>query len=70
MADVTIYTRPDCPYCAAAKQFYTEQGIPVEEINVRENPEAQEKVVGLTGGRRALPIVIENGELMIGFTGC
>lgn len=69
MADVIIYTKPGCPYCAAAKAHYTEQGIPFEEVNVREVPGAQEKVLALTKGQKIVPVIVEKGELKVGFGG-
>jgi glutaredoxin 3 len=69
MSDVTIYTKTGCPYCAAAKKHYSDQGIAFEEINVQENPEEMDKVLNLTGGKRIVPVVIDHGELKIGFGG-
>lgn len=69
MADVTIYTKPGCPYCAAAKQFYSQHQIPFEEINVKETAGAMEKVQQLTGGKRIVPVIVDHGELKVGFGG-
>ena len=69
MADVTIYTKPGCPYCAAAKQHYSEEGIPFDEISVRDNLSAQEKVLDLAGGKQVVPVIIDHGKVLIGFGG-
>jgi glutaredoxin len=69
MSDVTIYTKDGCPYCAAAKQHYTEQGIAFEEINITQKPEAKEKLLELTKGEKIVPVIIEKGEIKIGFGG-
>jgi glutaredoxin len=67
--EVTIYTKPGCPYCAAAKKYYTESAIPFEEISVTGNPEAQAALLALTKGVKAVPVVSDHGELKVGFGG-
>lgn len=69
MVDVTIFTKPGCPYCAAAKKFYTDNGVRYEEINVKESPAAMEKVIKLAGGQRIVPVIIDHGEVKLGFGG-
>ncbi|MEW5993133.1 MAG: glutaredoxin family protein [Candidatus Zixiibacteriota bacterium] len=69
MADVTIYTKDGCPYCAAAIQHYTEQGIAFEEINVHKTPGAKDKVLELTKGQSIVPVIVEKGEIKVGFGG-
>jgi glutaredoxin 3 len=69
MSDVTIYTKEGCPYCAAAKQHYSDEGIAFEEIDVRQAPGAKEKVLELTGGQRIVPVIVERGEVKVGFGG-
>ncbi len=67
--DVTIYTKTGCPYCAAAKKHYTDQHIAFHEINVNERPEAMDKVLQLTQGKRIVPVIVENGQVKMGFGG-
>lgn len=69
MSDVIMYTKPGCPYCAAAKEHYTGNGVAFEEINVVDNPEAQKKLLELSGGKRIVPVVIDKGEVKIGWGG-
>lgn len=69
MADVTMYTKPGCPYCAAAKDHYSNQGIVFDEINVIGNLEAQKKVLELSGGERIVPVVVDGEEVKIGWNG-
>ncbi len=68
MAEVTIYTKPGCPYCAAAKEHYSKQGISFTEIDVYEIPGAKEEAIRLTG-RRIVPVIIEDGKVQVGFGG-
>lgn len=69
MSEVTIYTKEGCPYCAAAKLHYTEQGIDFKEIDIYETPAAKDEVLRLTGGERIVPVIVENGKVTTGFGG-
>lgn len=69
MSNVTMYVKDGCPYCAAAKKHYTEQGIPFEEINVFDTPGAKEKVLELTGGQAIVPVIVDGDEVTKGFGG-
>ena len=69
MAEVIIYTKTGCPYCAAAKKHYTDTGIPFTEINVTEKPEEKDNVLKLSGGKRIVPVIVEKGEVKLGFGG-
>lgn len=69
MSEVTIYTKVGCPYCAAAMKHYSEEGIAFQEIDVNETPGAKDKVLDLTRGQRIVPVIVERGEVKIGFGG-
>jgi len=38
MVDVTIYTRPGCPYCSRAVDLLTRKGVEFNEINAGATP--------------------------------
>ncbi len=69
MKNVTIYTKTGCPYCAAAKKHYTDEGVDYAEVNVTEQPGMKQKVLELTGGRRDVPVIDEDGAITVGFGG-
>ena len=67
---VTIYTKPGCPYCAAAKEDLQRRGIDYDEIDVYATPGARETVAQLTGGQRVVPVLVDDrDEVHIGFGG-
>ena len=41
---VIIYTKPGCPYCAAAKQDLEARGVDYDEIDVYTTPGAREQL--------------------------
>jgi len=55
----TIYTKPGCPYCAAAKLDLEARSIDYREIDVYTSPGAREDLAELTGGMNVVPVVIE-----------
>ena len=65
---VTIYTKTGCPYCVAAKEDLKKRNVRFEEINVYEKPEAKKKVVELAG-RRLVPVIVDGGNIRVGFQG-
>jgi glutaredoxin len=70
MADeVLIYGKDSCPYTAAAVEDYQSRDIPVRYINVKKDRVELEKMITLTGGRRQVPVIVENGHVTVGFGG-
>ncbi len=72
MADeVFLYALSTCPWCRKAKQWFTDAGVPFEFVDVDllkgdEQEAAAEKAYQLSGGRR-FPVVVINGEVVVGF---
>jgi glutaredoxin len=67
---LTIYTKPGCPYCAAAKEDLQSRGIEYEEVDVYATTGARDTVTRLTGGQQVVPVLVdERGEVRIGFGG-
>lgn len=67
-AKVTIYTRPDCPYCAAAKEDFKKRGVTFEELDVLDNEKNRKVMIELTGERK-VPAIVEGDKVTIGFGG-
>ena len=66
---VTIYTKPGCPYCAAAKADLQGRDIEYVEIDVWSTPGAMEKLAELTNGEMVVPVLVADGEVHVGFDG-
>ena len=69
MAEVTMYTKPGCPYCAAAKKFYEDNGVAYDEFNVKADAAAAAKAEELAKGQKVVPVIVEKGEVKLGFGG-
>jgi mycoredoxin len=62
MPTVKMYTTQWCPDCLRAKRFLGDRGITVEEINVDEDPDAEDLVMSVNDGRRKVPTFEVGGE--------
>lgn len=60
--NLTLYTTPWCGDCRRAKQFLHERGIAFAEVNVDEEPEAEELVLRVNNGRRKVPTIQVDGR--------
>jgi len=68
MAEVTIYTKPTCPYCAAAKADMDGRGVAYNEVDVTADPAALAEMERASGGR-TVPVIVEGDNVIVGFGG-
>lgn len=61
MADVTIYTREYCGYCARAKALLDSKGIPYTEHDATYSRELREEMIQKANGRSTFPQIFING---------
>jgi glutaredoxin 3 len=54
MSTITIYTKPTCPYCVAAKSLFEEKGAAFTEVLVHQKPDLAKWVRERTG-RHTVP---------------
>ena len=69
MAEVTIYTKPGCPYCAAAKDDLQRRSVDYTEHNVKADPAALRQMLALNGNRRHVPTIVQGEQVTVGFQG-
>lgn len=60
---ITVYSKPNCPYCTMAKQYLEKHEFSFEVIDITENPEAREFL--LAEGHRTMPQIYHNGKLLV-----
>ena len=51
MSQVTIYTKPYCPYCIRAVSLLEKKGIDFTEVEAAFDPEKRAEMVRKSGGR-------------------
>jgi glutaredoxin 3 len=63
---VKIYSTPTCVYCRMAKQYFNENKVAYEDINVASDAKAREYIVKRTG-QMGVPVIEVGNEVVIGF---
>lgn len=63
---VKIYTTPSCVYCRMSKDFFQQNSIQFEELNVATDAAAREEMIKKSG-QFGVPVIDIDGELVIGF---
>ena len=66
MKKIIMYTTDWCRDCKSAKKFFEERGIPFEEINIENDPQAVEIVKNLNNGMRKVPTIDVEGVIVSG----
>jgi glutaredoxin 3 len=61
MADVVIYTRPFCGFCARALSLLGQKGVPFTEIEAGMNPDKRREMVERSG-RNTFPQIFIDGQ--------
>jgi glutaredoxin 3 len=67
MAQITIYTKPYCPYCIRAVSLFEKKGVEFTEVEAAFDPEKRKEMVQRAGGRSTFPQIFV-GDRHIG--GC
>jgi glutaredoxin 3 len=66
VAKVEVYSTSYCPYCMRAKALLRSKGVEFEDIDVTNDPALRAQMVKLAGGRRTVPEIFINGEIIGG----
>ena len=61
-----IYSTPVCHFCQAAKEFFKENDVTYEDINVAENAEKRQEMIEMTG-QMGVPVIKIGNDVVIGF---
>jgi glutaredoxin len=62
---VLLYSRAGCPHCDAIRGRLAARGVAVTEIDVGKRKAAIPELLKLTGGRRIVPVVVEDGVVSV-----
>jgi len=52
-----MYSTTWCPDCRRAKDFLRRHGIAFDEVNIEEDPDAEDLVIAVNNGRRRVPTI-------------
>jgi glutaredoxin len=59
---ITMYSSAWCPDCRRAKSFLKERGINFREVDIEQDPDAEEIVVKANNGKRKVPTLEIGGR--------
>ena len=63
---VIVYSTPTCPFCIYAKDYFKQNNVPFEDIDVtKDHAKAQEMVT--KSGQMGVPVIDIDGSIIIGF---
>lgn len=55
---ITFYWRPGCGFCMMLRRRLSQLGLPLDERNIWEDPDAAAAVRAVTGGSETVPTVV------------
>jgi glutaredoxin 3 len=65
-----MYTKPGCPYCAKAMDWYRAEGIPFVEKNAQDDRGHRKEMLRYSQGDPTVPVIVVDGRLkQIGWEG-
>lgn len=63
---VTIYSTPSCVYCRLAKQYFKENNVDFQEIDVAADQQKAEEMIEKSG-QLGVPVIEIDKEVIVGF---
>ncbi len=63
---IEIYSTPTCHFCQMAKEFLTENNIPFTDYNVASDIVRRKEMIDKSG-QMGVPVIVVNGQHMVGF---
>ena len=63
---VIVYSTPSCPYCVYAKEYFKENNVAFDDVDVtKDRSKAQEMVT--KSGQMGVPVIDIDGNILVGF---
>ena len=62
MAEIVIYTKPGCPYCASAIALLNKKDAAFTEIVASNDPEKKQEMIQKSGGKATFPQIFIDGK--------
>jgi glutaredoxin 3 len=58
---LVIYTKPGCPYCEQARDYYNSNGIAFTEFDAQNDKAHQREMLAFSGGDKTVPCIVKDG---------
>ncbi|HKZ76858.1 MAG TPA: Uxx-star family glutaredoxin-like (seleno)protein [Pyrinomonadaceae bacterium] len=59
---LVIYTKPGCPYCQQARDFYKAKGVSFLEYDAQNDRARRAEMFAYSGGDPTVPCIVEDGK--------
>jgi len=59
---LVIYTKPGCPYCQQARDYYNSKGIPFIDYDAQNDRARRAEMFKYSGGDPTVPCIVEDGK--------
>ena len=69
MDSATLFSKPGCPYCVAARDDLQRRSVRYVDYNVIADRAALDRMLDLNGGKRMVPTIVEGDRVKVGFHG-
>jgi glutaredoxin-like YruB-family protein len=63
---IIVYSTPTCPYCTYTKEYFKENNIAFEDVDVSKDINRAQEMVKKSG-QMGVPVIDINGSIVIGF---
>lgn len=63
---VKIYSTKTCVFCKAAKEFFKENNVAFEDVDVGSDHQAAVEMI-TKSGQMGVPVIDINGQIVVGF---
>ncbi|KKU82938.1 MAG: hypothetical protein UY09_C0001G0016 [Parcubacteria group bacterium GW2011_GWA2_47_8] len=63
---VIVYSTPTCVYCHAAKEFFKENNVAFDDIDVSGDPQKAQEMVEKSG-QMGVPVIDIDNTIVVGF---
>lgn len=59
---LVIYTKPGCPYCQQARDFYNSKGIPFIDYDAQTDLNRRKEMFSYSNDDPTVPCIVEDGK--------
>ncbi len=66
---IVIFGKDACPYTEAAIDDCRKRNVAFEYVNVKKNAADLDRMLTYSGGRRRVPVIVDDDRVTIGFGG-
>jgi glutaredoxin 3 len=59
---LVIYTKPGCPYCQQAREYYNSKGMTFIDHDAQTHRELRTEMLKFSGGDPTVPCIVKDGK--------